>query len=129
MPLHKTLVLLDAIDGHGDQRLRQYGRLALASALVHRIGNLKFGPEVGVGRIKDDAPVLDAWLDRVRAIARDISLVGDRAHVLARVLKADARETDRVIEPNSVDAVITSRRTRTRRTTPVQHAWNRSSSG
>ena len=108
MPLHKTLVLLDVIDRHGDQRLRQYGRLALASALVHRIGNLKFGPEVGVGRIKDDAPVLDAWLDRVHAIARDISLVGDRAHVLARVLKADARETDRVIEPNSVDAVITS---------------------
>jgi hypothetical protein len=108
IPLHKTLVLLDIIDRHGDQRLRQYGRLALANALVHRIGNLKFGPEVGVGQIKDDAPVLDAWLDRIRAIAHDISLVGDRAHVLAQVLKADSRETDRVVEPNSVDAVITS---------------------
>ena len=60
LPLHKTLVLLEAIDGHGRRRERQYGRLALANALVHRIGNLKFGPEVGVGRIKDDAPVTEA---------------------------------------------------------------------
>ena len=108
VPLHKTLVLLEAIDRHGDHGLRPYGRLALANALVHRIGNLKFGPEVGVGQIKDDAPVLDAWLDRIRAIAHDIRSVGDRAHVPAQVLKADSRETDRVVEPNSVDAVITS---------------------
>ncbi len=107
-PLHKTLVLLDEIDRHGDPNLRQYGRLALAKALVHRIGNLKFGPEVGLGRIKDDAPVVEAWLDGMSAIVHDIGLVREQALVPAQVHKADSREADRVLKPNSVDAVITS---------------------
>ena len=108
LPLHKTLMLLDAIDRQGDRQMQQYGRLALASALVQRIGNLKFGPEVGVGRMKDDAPVFDAWLDRVRSMASNIGLVGDRADVTARVIKADSRQIGQILEPQSVDAVITS---------------------
>ena len=107
-PLHRTLVLLDAIDTLGNQQLRNYGRLALANALVHRISNLKFGPEVGVGRVKDDAPVLDAWLDCIRSIARDVRLVNGRNGVPAHVFKADSRGIDSVLEPASVDAVITS---------------------
>ncbi len=108
LPLHKTLLLLDTIDRQGDRQVQQYGRLALASALVQRIGNLKFGPEVGVGRIKEDAPVFEAWLDRVRSMASDFGLVGDRADVTAHVIKADSRQIDRILEPQSVDAVITS---------------------
>ena len=108
IPLHKSLVLLEAIDRHGDYQLRQYARLALANALVHHIGNLRFGPEVGVGQIKDDAPVLDAWLNCMGAIIQDIRLVQDSAHIPARVLKADSREVDQVLEPGSIDAVITS---------------------
>ena len=107
-PLHRTLALLDEIDRHGDPSLRQYGRLALAKALAHRIGNLKFGPEVGLGRIKDDAPVVEAWLDGMSAIVHDIGLVREQALVPAQVHKADSREADRVLKPNSVDAVITS---------------------
>ena len=108
IPLHKTLVLLDEIERHGDARLRKYGRLALAKALAFEIGNLKFGPEVGLGRIKEDAPVVDVWLDGVRAMAKDINLARDRDHILARVVKGDSRETHRVLSPNSIDAVITS---------------------
>ena len=108
IPLHKTLVLLDEIERHGDARLRKYGRLALAKALAFEIGNLKFGPEVGLGRIKEDAPVVDVWLDGVRAMAKDINLARDRDHILTRVVKGDSRETHRVLSPNSIDAVITS---------------------
>lgn len=108
IPLHKTLVLLDEIERHGDARLRKYGRLALAKALAFEIGNLKFGPEVGLGRIKEDAPVVDVWLDGVRAMAKDINLARDRDRVLARVVKGDSREAHRVLSPNSIDAVITS---------------------
>lgn len=108
LPLHKVLVLLDAIDRRGDPRVRPYGRLALANALVHRISNLKFGPEVGVGRIKADAPVVDAWLDGVRTIARDVRLNKAQADVPAHVLKADSREAGRILQTKSVDAVMTS---------------------
>ena len=108
IPLHKTLVLLDEAERHGDPPLRKYGRLALAKALAYRIGNLKFGPEVGVGRIKDDAPVVESWLDGVRLMAEDISVAGNLAHVSAKLIKADSREAHHVLSPNSIDAVITS---------------------
>ena len=108
LPLHKTLVLLDAIDQNGDLQLQQYGRLALATALVHRIGNLKFGPEVGVGPIKKDAPVADAWLSCMRTIIRDLRMVRNRTNVPARILKADSREVGQILKPQSIDAVITS---------------------
>ena len=107
IPLHKTLVLLDKAERYGDPALWRYGRLALAKALA-RIGNLKFGPEVGLGRIKDDAPVVNTWLEGIRMIADDVNLAKERANVPAQVFKADSREAQQVLSPNSIDAVITS---------------------
>ena len=108
LPLHKTLALLDEVDRNGDSELRKYGRLALANSLAYRISNLKFGPEVGLGRIKHDAPVVHVWFDGISEIAKDISLVRDRAEVTARVFKGDSRDVRKILEPNSIDAVITS---------------------
>lgn len=106
MPLHKTLVLLDEVDRCGHRRLRSLGRLALGAALVREIGNLKFGPEVGVGRIKEDAPVVDAWFKRVTTMADDLQVVSDRAP--SQLVRSDARTAGAALEANSVDAVITS---------------------
>ena len=108
LPLHKTLVLLEGIDRQGSQREQQYGRLALASALVNHIGNLKFGPEVGVGQVKHDARVVDVWLDVMSKMASDIEAHEDRAGIPAKVMEADARNVGEVLEPESVNAVITS---------------------
>ena len=108
LPLHKTLVLLEAIDGHGSRLEQQYGRLALANALVNRIGNLKFGPEVGVGQVRHDAPVVDVWMDTMRTVACDIEEHKERARVSAEVIDADARAATQVLKPESVNAVITS---------------------
>ncbi len=107
-PLHKALVLLDAIDREGGPHLQRYGRLCLANALVHRIGNLKFGPEVGVGKIKNDAPVVGAWLECIRTTVRDIRRYGDRAQIGSRIINADARSVENILKPGSVDFVITS---------------------
>lgn len=108
LPLHKTLVLLEQIDRHGDPALRAHERLALATALVTTIGNLHFGPEVGVGPPKPDAAVLAPWLAGVHAMAEDLADLKrlkaapvDRHH-------ADSRDLVNVLEPASVDAVITS---------------------
>ena len=108
LPLHKTLVLLDTIAARGDHLQRRYGRLALANALVRTIGNLKFGPEVGIGKIKHDAPVVDAWCDCMRTMIDDVALVRDRASVPARMYQGDSRCVDEILPPRSVDAVITS---------------------
>ena len=107
-PALKTLTLLDKIDEHGDAKLRQFGRLALAGALVNGVSNLKFGPEVGVGRIKADAPVLEEWGQRIQSMADDLRFVRDRSDVPARIIRFDTRNMDRALAPKSVDAVITS---------------------
>lgn len=108
LPLHKALLLLAEIDRRGNPRLQSAARLALATTLVRDVGNLKFGPEVGVGRIKDDAAVVASWFARMTAMADDLQDVDDRANVEARVSRSDARVAETVLQPNSVDAVITS---------------------
>ena len=107
IPLHKTLVTLDAIDRIGSAGMRRCGRLALATGLVGAIGNLRFGPEVGVGRIKSDASVVDIWHALMRRIVEDLRSAPERAPA-ADVVRADAREPADALPARSVDIVITS---------------------
>jgi len=105
LPLHKTLILLEQIEKFGNQR---HLKLALAKAAVTRISNLRFGPEVGVGKAKLDAPVIESWLQVVETIAADLRLLQARKAVPAQVHRGDARQLQAWLQPNSVDAVITS---------------------
>jgi DNA modification methylase len=108
LPLHKTLVLLDSLGRLYDARYYAHERLALANVVVHSASNLHFGPEVGVGTIKADEAVVDPWLAEMRAMVCDLREVGRSGPAPARVYPVDARELVRVLEPGSVDAVITS---------------------
>ena len=108
LPLHRTIRLIEAIDANSHADYSAYERLAVAASLVGGIGNLRFGPEVGVTKAKADAPVIDLWLERLRAMATDLAAVGISRQVQARVLKADARAIHETVEPESIDAVITS---------------------
>lgn len=108
LPLHKTMVLLKHLRQNTDPDFDAHERLALAKALVSSISNLHFGPEVCVGRIKTDAPVVNSWLDGVRAIAHDLKQLQTQPDVSAIVHHADSRQLRTVLAPNSIDAVITS---------------------
>lgn len=108
LPLHKTLILLEQIDRQAEPRLAAHLRLGLAKALVFSISNLHFGPEVGVGPAKHDPPVVAAWRGEVRQMAEDLRSLRDSRCVQAAVHRADSRGLANVIEPNSIDAVITS---------------------
>jgi hypothetical protein len=108
IPLHKVLVLLDIIDQQRDDRFYNHERLALAKAIVYTISNLTFGPEVGVGPAKGDVAVVAAWFDEVRKISRDLTELQKLADVPATVHHADSRQLLSVLEPHTIDAVITS---------------------
>lgn len=108
LPLHKTIILLEQINRYQDTPCYPYVVLALGNALVTSIGNLRFGPEVGVGKVKKDVPVVAAWLSEIRKMVRDLSLVADQDYPRSRVLLADARQPTKTIPKNSIDAVITS---------------------
>ncbi len=108
LPLHKTLVLLEAMDERHDERFAAHERLALAKALVSWISNLEFGPEVGVGRPKEDVVAIAAWRLRVKMMAADLRSLSSEDRAEASVQLADARAAGELLPPGSVDAVITS---------------------
>lgn len=108
LPLHKVLVLFKNLNQNEHEPYYRHGVLALANALVHSISNLKFGPEVGVGKPRQDAPVVASWLAEIRKMAADLRTVAHGTYPETTVLKADARQINRYIAPYSVDAVVTS---------------------
>ncbi|WP_343413318.1 DNA methyltransferase [Candidatus Amarolinea dominans] len=108
LPLHKALVLLDCLNQHRGARFYQHGLLALASALVFKISNLHFGPEVGVGKLKNDVPVVSAWLAEIANMVNDLRTVAGEAYPPAVVHLADARNARAFLCPASIAAVITS---------------------
>jgi len=108
LPLHKVLVLKEALEGEHDRRFAAHELLALARVLPTQVGNLRFGPEVGVGRVKQDASVVSRWLSCVRSMSDDLRYLGPLNATPSRAVDGDARTVDMHIEPNSVDAVITS---------------------
>lgn len=107
LPLHKTLVLFGCLKQFEDKPFYRHALLALGNALVFKISNLHFGPEVGVKKPKADAPVISNWLLEIEKMADDLRQVAGKAFPDAKVHLADARSFD-ILEPNSVDAVITS---------------------
>lgn len=107
-PLHKVLVLRDALAADSDAAVRPHLRLALARALVGPVGNLHFGPEVGVGPPKPDAAVIATWRQFVEVIAMDLEELDGRNGGACEIRHADAREAVAQLEPESIDAVITS---------------------
>ena len=108
LPLHKTLILLQNIERYRDNRFYHHEQLALAKALIYTISNLRFGPEVGIGPVKQDIPVVASWLHNIRVMAKDIALMQQKEHAASEVFCADARQLTQVLTPNSIDAVITS---------------------
>jgi hypothetical protein len=108
LPLHKVLVLLECLEEHNQESYYKHALLGLANALLFKISNLRFGPEVGIGKKKDDVAVISSWLHEVNKIAVDLSSLHAKPFPQTHVYLADARRIEAVIEPKSIDAVITS---------------------
>lgn len=108
LPLHKVLLLRDKINEYSGERFFNHLRLAFSNAVVFKISNLHFGPEVGIGKQKKDAHVVYPWLHEVEKIAKDIEGLPDHVFPNAKVYLADSRSLHPKISPSSIDAVITS---------------------
>jgi len=108
LPLHKSLVLRDAIEKHSTADTAAPLKLALARALVSSISNLHFGPEVGVTAPKEDAPVVSSWLRCVEGMADDLERLSTLNDTPCTIHHGDARAVSSMLKPNSIDAVITS---------------------
>lgn len=108
LPLHKSIILLETLNEYRLDSIYEHQLLALANALVFKISNLHFGPEVGVRKPKLDAPVISTWLHEVKKMVDDLQTVEGGNRTSSKVILADARELDSVLPERSVDLVITS---------------------
>ena len=107
-PLHKAIVFLDVLHENHDDRYDAHERLAFAKSIVQASSNLHFGPEVGLGEIRADAPVVDPWFRAVAAMSEDLAALRDRRSVQCRVYTGDSRRCSEILAPGSIDAVFTS---------------------
>lgn len=107
LPLHKSLLLLRCIrEQHCEYT--NFELLAFAKSIVANSSNLKFGPEVGLGVIREDIPVIGPWFQQVRKMAEDIQLVQNLSDAPVTLIKGDSRTIIDQIPDSSIDAVITS---------------------
>jgi DNA modification methylase len=108
VPLHKTLVLLRTLEENANPEFTLYEKLALAKSLITSIGNLHFGPEVGVGKIKQDTPVVTTWLHQVKRMTKDLISLNSSQHQDSIVHLADSRDIQAVLPDKQINAVFTS---------------------
>ncbi len=74
LPLHKLLILREGIKRSRGPIYDRHLRLALATTAVVDASNRRFGPEVGVStKLKEDADVVEAWMERVESMAADLT--------------------------------------------------------
>ncbi len=106
--LHKSLVLLSEIDRYNGQTVHKYFRLAFANALVFKISNLRFGPEVGIGKPRSHVAVIDEWLVEVEKMCGDLRQIDPTAYPFATVKLVDSRDISTALDGTKISAVITS---------------------
>lgn len=108
LPLHKVLTLIDCIEKHEATQFHEHAKLALAKQTVNKFSNLRFGPEIGVGKIKDDTPVLQPWLNALKNMAKDLEKARALPSASTSLFLGDSRDMSGYLRPCSIDAVITS---------------------
>lgn len=108
LPLHKTLLLIELLKDSSRSIFHRHEMIALAKAIVFSISNLHFGPEVGIGKPKKDAPVVGSWFNEVGNMAKDLQTLRSLNDTPSVVHHADSRQIAQIVEPHSIDAVITS---------------------
>lgn len=108
LPLHKSLTLLKEIK-RADNEMKDYLLVAFLKTVVKDVSNLRFGPEIGLGKIKQDACILEPWLKNVTSIKDDLEFIQAKGLVSqSNIILGDSRNAHQYLLPGSIKAVITS---------------------
>lgn len=109
LPLHKCLALLDQINQYKQTPYYRYFALALANSAVFQFSNLRFGPEVGVGKLKNDSAVISLWFKQILKIAADLKQSNHASsNTMAKAILSDSRNLKEQLNDYKISAVITS---------------------
>ena len=109
LPLHKCLTLLNIINEYKHTSYYKYLALAFANSAVYQFSNLRFGPEVGVGKFKTDTAVISPWFNQISRITKDL----EHSKIMnfdtsAKAILSDSRNLNGELTGYRISAVITS---------------------
>lgn len=111
-PLRKALALKAAILSLSTNfEYINFFLLALLAELVGNISNIKFGPTLYCGPVKQDVDVIGKFEIRVKRIAQDLTIARKITQGAAKVLVGDSRECGSILGEDYVrkfSSVITS---------------------
>jgi hypothetical protein len=109
LPLHKCLILLDRINDYQHTPYYKYFALALANTAVFQFSNLRFGPEVGVGKLKQDSAVISLWFKKIEKIVKDLEQSNCyNTDIQSKAILSDSRNLKEQLNGYKISAVITS---------------------
>ncbi|MBO9674187.1 MAG: hypothetical protein J7577_12125 [Sphingobacteriaceae bacterium] len=108
LPLHRSLVLLDELKKYKNTNLYKYLTLAFGTATVYHNSNLRFGPEVGIGKMKADVDVVANWYGIITKMCDDLDSVMGKVSPPTDIVLSDARDMKSALHGRSISAVITS---------------------
>lgn len=106
IPMLKSALLIEEITRIVDLDLRDTAYLAFAYVLVYCASNLRFGPEVGLGKIKNDANVIENWWHKILEICNDIRAT--EGYSESYIIQGDSRNIETLIDRQLINVVITS---------------------
>ncbi len=108
IPLHKAIILLHEINKFSGKDYYNNLLLAFAKSIVYHSSNLRFGPEVGIGKVKNDAPVISPWVYEINKQISDLKNLDGEYFADSQSICGDSRKNFESINSKSIDAVITS---------------------
>ena len=108
LPLHKVLTLLNKIKNI-DNETKDYLLVAVLKTVIKNVSNLRFGPEIGLGKIREDASLLEPWINNVMLIKDDLDSIKNKGLTSeSNIILGDSRNAHQYLLPKSINAVITS---------------------
>ncbi|MEJ0041971.1 MAG: DNA methyltransferase [Rhizomicrobium sp.] len=104
-PLRKALALREAIQRCSDPEIRDVLLLALLADLPANIGNMRFGPQIHIGSVKEDVDPIPQFRKRVAAITEDVRRSnGGKGYKKPVVILGDSRSLKPTLRQGLADA-------------------------
>jgi hypothetical protein len=107
IPMHKALTLLAQIRTAAPH-LKDHLLVGFLKTVIKDLSNLRFGPEIGVGKIRQDAHILAPWLANIEVMSADLDSIENQVFPESTILLGDSREPQKLLQTKSIGAVITS---------------------
>ncbi len=108
-PFLKIILIREIIDKlKANKSIKEFLNFALSAILVP-VSNIRYGPGFGVGKIKEDADVLEIYTYKLKEMMEDLKKVTQKQiDTESKTFLGDSRKLSQIVKENSISLIITS---------------------